>query len=82
MKEILEKHPDLKELLELYPECHTYKILSGNEMYKEYWKRDKKGHWVDVTEVENLKITVRIEKEKLHQALLAERAKQAKEAKQ
>ena len=80
MKELLERHPDMKESLELYPDGKIYKILDSTYPggIKEYWEKDKNGHWVDQTQREHLKIAIAKEKEELEKLKCAERLAIAK----
>jgi hypothetical protein len=64
MKDILEKHPDLKDILNKGT-LNTYRVLSECGTLLEQWERNKNGHWVDVTEREKLKEKIAAEQEEL-----------------
>ena len=65
MKELLQKHPDLEELITTYPSLKIYKILDSNDKIVEYWEKNADGHWVDQTQREKLREQIEAEKEEL-----------------
>ena len=65
MTELLQKHPDLKETLHLNPETRVFKIFTDSNKIKEYWEKDKNGHWTDQTKREKLREQIEAEKEEL-----------------
>ena len=65
MTELLQKHPDLKETLHLNPNTKVYKVLTDSNKIKEYWEKDKNGHWTDQTKREKLREQIEAEKEEL-----------------
>ena len=66
MKELLQKHPDLEELITTYPSLKVYKI-TDNDKIVEYWEKNKDGHWVDQTQREKLREQIEADKEELEQ---------------
>lgn len=64
MKELLQKHPDLKELITKYPSLKVYKITNHGKIV-EYWEKNKDGHWVDQTQREKLREQIEAYKEEL-----------------
>lgn len=69
MKELLQKHPDLEELITTYPILKVYKI-TDNDKIVEYWEKNKDGHWVDQTQREKLREQIEADKEELEQLRL------------
>lgn len=69
MKELLQKHPDLEELITTYPILKVYKI-TDNDKIVEYWEKNKDGHWVDQTQREKLREEIEADKEELEQLRL------------
>ena len=65
MKELLEKHPDLEELITTYPSLKVYKITDHDDKIVEYWEKNEDGHWVDQTQREKLREQIEAEKEEL-----------------
>ena len=65
MTELLQKHPDLKETLHLNPETRVFKIFTDSNKIKEYWEKDKNGHWTDQTKREKLREQIEAQKEEL-----------------
>jgi hypothetical protein len=49
MTELLQKHPDLKDILLSNPKTKIYKVLTESGKIKEHWEKDKNGHWIDQT---------------------------------
>lgn len=79
MNNLLAKHPNMKEIITSCPQLNVYKILSEDGEVVEYWEKDKKGHWNDVTEREKLKEQIAKEQEELER--LRKREARAKEKK-
>lgn len=67
MKELLQKHPDLEELITTYPSLKVYKITDRDDKIVEYWEKNKDGHWVDQTQREKLREQIEAYKEELEQ---------------
>lgn len=67
MKELLQKHPDLEELITTYPSLKVYKITDSNDKIVEYWEKNEDGHWVDQTEREKLREQIEAYKKELEQ---------------
>ena len=67
MKELLQKHPDLEELITTYPSLKVYKIIDHDDKIVEYWEKNKDGHWVDQTQREKLREQIEAYKEELEQ---------------
>ena len=65
MADLLQKQPDLEETLHLNPEIKVYKVLTDYGKIKEYWEKDKNGHWTDQTKREKLREQIEAEKEEL-----------------
>lgn len=65
MKELLQKHPDLEELITTYPSLKVYKITDHDDKIVEYWEKNEDGHWVDQTQREKLREQIEAEKEEL-----------------
>lgn len=58
MKELLAKHPDLREIITLNPNMHLYRITDIVGDLQEVWEKDEDGHWHDVTNREKARIAV------------------------
>ena len=67
MKELLQKHPDLEELITTYPSLKVYKITDHDDKIIEYWEKNEDGHWVDQTQREKLREQIEAYKEELEQ---------------
>lgn len=67
MKELLQKHPDLEELITTYPSLKIYKITDHDDKIVEYWEKNEDGHWVDQTQREKLREQIEAYKEELEQ---------------
>lgn len=79
MTDLLQKHPDLKDVLFYNPNTKVYKVLTDSGKIKEYWEKDKNGHWTDQTEREKLREQIEAEKEELERLKRAEARKIAKQ---
>jgi hypothetical protein len=79
MTELLQKHPDLKDILSLNPNTKVYKVLTESDKIKEYWEKDENGHWTDQTTREKLREQIEAEKEELERLKRAEAIKIAKQ---
>lgn len=79
MTDLLQKHPDLKDILSSNPNTKVYKVLTESGKIKEYWEKDKNGHWTDQTAREKLREQIEAEKEELERLKLAEARKIAKQ---
>lgn len=73
MNDLLKKHPELKDTL-AFNNAKTYKILSSEDELIEQWEKDVKGHWVDVTGRELLKIEIAKAQEALEDLRIKEKA--------
>ena len=67
MKELLQKHPDLEELITTYPSLKVYKITDHDDKIVEYWEKNEDGHWVDQTQREKLREQIEAYEEELEQ---------------
>ena len=79
MTKLLQKHPDLKDILYFNPCIKAYKVLTESGKIKEYWEKDKEGHWIDQTAREKLREQIEVEKEELELLKQAEARKIAKQ---
>lgn len=79
MTELLQKHPDLKDILLSNPKTKVYKVLTESGKIKEHWEKDKNGHWIDQTGREKLREQIEAEKEELERLKRAEARKIAKQ---
>lgn len=79
MTDLLQKHPDLKDILRSNPKTKVYKVLTEYGKIKEYWEKDKNGHWTDQTAREKLREQIEVEKEELERLKHAETRKIAKQ---
>lgn len=82
MNALLQKHPDLEDLLRFNPNTKVYKVLTESGRIKEYWEKDSEGHWTEQTEREKLREQIELEKEELERLKRAEVRKQAKATKE
>lgn len=82
MNALLQKHPDLADVLKFNPNTKVYKVLTESGSIKEYWEKNSEGHWTDQTEREKLREQIELEKEELERLKRAEVRKQAKPKKQ
>lgn len=74
--DLLAKHPDLKDILYFNPTLSVYQVLTESGKIKEYWEKDKNGHWTDQTVREKLREQIEAEKEELERLRqLEQRAK-------
>ncbi|MBR2385256.1 MAG: hypothetical protein IKA99_06605 [Clostridia bacterium] len=78
MTELLQKHPDLKDILRSNPNTKVYKVLTESGKIKEYWEKDENGHWTDQTAREKLREQIEAEKEELERLKRAAAKKAAK----
>lgn len=79
MTDLLQKHPDLKDILRSNPNTKVYKVLTESGKIKEYWEKDENGHWTDQTAREKLREQIEAEKEELERLKRAEARKIAKQ---
>lgn len=74
MQQLLEKHPDLKYLLNRSDLKHIkrYTITDNDGEIVECWER-KNNYWIDVTEREKLKAEIAKQQEELEKLLKKEK---------
>lgn len=65
MTDLLQKHPNLKDILRSNPKTKVYKVLTQFGKIKEYWEKDKTGQWTDQTAREKLREQIEAEKDEL-----------------
>lgn len=78
MTELLQKHPDLKDILRSNPNTKVYKVLKESGKIEEYWEKDENGNWTDQTAREKLREQIEAEKEELERLKQAAAKKAAK----
>ena len=78
MEQILNKHPDLKDVLTRLPQLRTYKLTTENNKLIEQWEKNEEGRWIDVTEREKLKERIAAEQQEIERLRKLE-CKRAKE---
>ena len=74
MKQLLERHPELENVIK-FNDIKIYRVLSEEGKTEECWEKNDEGHFVDVTEREQLKEQIAAEQEELERLVKLEAKK-------